>query len=115
MSKMTVRDISLEGRHALMRVDFNVPMAKGKRARLVVWNGPMGVFEFAKFAEGTFAIARTLGHDRRNHRHRRRRQRQRRQGVAKQMTHVPTGGGASLEYLKAGCCHGWRRSTTDDS
>jgi 3-phosphoglycerate kinase len=29
MNKMTVRDISLEGKRVLMRVDFNVPMAKG--------------------------------------------------------------------------------------
>ncbi len=28
--------------------------------KTIVWNGPMGVFEFEKFAEGTFAIARTL-------------------------------------------------------
>ena len=31
-----------------------------KKAKLVVWNGPMGVFEFPKFAEGTFAIAKLL-------------------------------------------------------
>ena len=48
-----------------------------KAAKLVVWNGPMGVFEFPKFAEGTFAIARLLADERRHHRHRRRRQRQR--------------------------------------
>jgi phosphoglycerate kinase len=29
LNKMTVRDISLEGKHVLMRVDFNVPMANG--------------------------------------------------------------------------------------
>ena len=29
MNKMTVRDISLKGKHVLMRVDFNVPMANG--------------------------------------------------------------------------------------
>jgi phosphoglycerate kinase len=73
-----------------------------KRARLVVWNGPMGVFEFAKFAEGTFAIARLLattgattvigGGDSASA--------VKKAGVAKQMTHVSTGGGASLEYLE---------------
>jgi phosphoglycerate kinase len=71
-------------------------------ARLIVWNGPMGVFEFPKFAEGTFAIARLLaasgattiigGGDSASA--------VKKAGVAKQMTHVSTGGGASLEYLE---------------
>jgi 2,3-bisphosphoglycerate-dependent phosphoglycerate mutase len=71
-------------------------------ARLVVWNGPMGVFEFQKFAEGTFAIARLLatsgattiigGGDSASA--------VKKAGVASQMTHVSTGGGASLEYLE---------------
>jgi phosphoglycerate kinase len=73
-----------------------------KRAKLVVWNGPMGVFEFPRFAEGTFAIARLLastgattvigGGDTASA--------VKKAGVAKQMTHVSTGGGASLEYLE---------------
>jgi phosphoglycerate kinase len=73
-----------------------------ERARLVVWNGPMGVFEFPAFAEGTFAIARLLattgattvigGGDSASA--------VKKAGVAKQMTHVSTGGGASLEYLE---------------
>jgi phosphoglycerate kinase len=71
-------------------------------AQLIVWNGPMGVFEFPKFAEGTFAIARMLaasgattivgGGDSASA--------VKKAGVAKQMTHVSTGGGASLEYLE---------------
>jgi phosphoglycerate kinase len=71
-------------------------------ARLVVWNGPMGVFEFPEFAEGTFAIARLLatsgattiigGGDSASA--------VKKAGVASQMTHVSTGGGASLEYLE---------------
>jgi phosphoglycerate kinase len=71
-------------------------------AQLVVWNGPMGVFEFPKFAEGTFAIARLLarsgattiigGGDSASA--------VKKAGVASQMTHVSTGGGASLEYLE---------------
>jgi phosphoglycerate kinase len=73
-----------------------------KDAKLVVWNGPMGVFEFPKFAEGTFAIARLLattnattvigGGDSASA--------VKKAGVAKQMTHVSTGGGASLEFLE---------------
>jgi phosphoglycerate kinase len=73
-----------------------------KSAKLVVWNGPMGVFEMQKFAEGTFAIARLLaetgattvigGGDSASA--------VKKAGVAKKMTHVSTGGGASLEFLE---------------
>jgi phosphoglycerate kinase len=73
-----------------------------KVAKLVVWNGPMGVFEFPRFAEGTFAIARLLaessattvigGGDSASA--------VKKAGVAKKMTHVSTGGGASLEFLE---------------
>ncbi|MGE5251211.1 MAG: phosphoglycerate kinase [Bacteroidota bacterium] len=73
-----------------------------KGARLVVWNGPVGVFEMPKFAEGTFALARMLaesgattvigGGDSASA--------VKKAGVAKQMTHVSTGGGASLEFLE---------------
>jgi len=70
-------------------------------ARLVVWNGPVGVFEMPKFAEGTFALAKMLaeskavtvigGGDSASA--------VKKAGVAKQMTHVSTGGGASLEFV----------------
>jgi len=73
-----------------------------KGAKLVVWNGPMGVFEFPKFAEGTFAIAHVLaesgattvigGGDSASA--------VKKAGVAGKMTHVSTGGGASLEFLE---------------
>jgi len=71
-------------------------------AKLVVWNGPVGVFEMVKFAEGTFALAKLLaeskaitvigGGDSASA--------VKKAGVAKQMTHVSTGGGASLEFLE---------------
>ena len=73
-----------------------------KDAKLVVWNGPVGVFEMPKFAEGTFALAKMLaesgattvigGGDSASA--------VKKAGVAKQMTHVSTGGGASLEFLE---------------
>ena len=73
-----------------------------KGAKLIVWNGPVGVFEMPKFAEGTFALARLLaesgattvigGGDSASA--------VKKAGVAKQMTFVSTGGGASLEFLE---------------
>lgn len=71
-------------------------------AKTIVWNGPVGVFEIAVFAEGTNSIAKTLAEsdavtiigggdsvaaiNKLN--------------LADKMTHISTGGGASLEYLE---------------
>ncbi|HKW01781.1 MAG TPA: phosphoglycerate kinase [Vicinamibacterales bacterium] len=71
------------------------------RAKTVVWNGPMGVFEIDAFAAGTIGVARAVaavhgttiigGGDSVAA--------VTRAGVAGKMTHISTGGGASLEFL----------------
>ena len=73
-----------------------------KRARTVIWNGPMGCFEMAPFAGGTLAIAKAIaetacvsiigGGDSVSAINQ--------SGLAAKMTHISTGGGASLEFLE---------------
>lgn len=73
-----------------------------KDSKTVVWNGPMGVFEMDKFAEGTFGVAKALaesdaisiigGGDSASAVDKAR--------VKSKMTHVSTGGGASLTFLE---------------
>ncbi len=71
-------------------------------AKTVVWNGPLGVYEFEKFAQGTIAVAQQLAESEAvsiigggdcvaavQH-----------AGAADRMTHISTGGGASLEFLE---------------
>jgi len=73
-----------------------------KDAKTVVWNGPMGYFENPRFAQGTFGIARALaeskatsivgGGDSAAA--------IQQSGLADKITHISTGGGASLEMLE---------------
>ncbi|MGV8049812.1 MAG: phosphoglycerate kinase [Anaerolineaceae bacterium] len=71
-------------------------------AGTIVWNGPMGVFEFPRFAEGTYAIAKAVADSKAvsiigggdsvaaiNQ-----------SGLSDKITHISTGGGASLEMLE---------------
>ncbi|MBP1767835.1 MAG: phosphoglycerate kinase, partial [Candidatus Aminicenantes bacterium] len=78
------------------------------RARMVVWNGPLGVFEIDKFAQGTMRIAQAVaaakattivgGGDSIAA--------LQKAGVSSRITHISTGGGASLEYLAFGTLPG---------
>ncbi|HLD20184.1 MAG TPA: phosphoglycerate kinase [Patescibacteria group bacterium] len=73
-----------------------------KRAKTVFWNGPLGVYEFEKFAAGTNTVAKVLGESNATviigggdvvaavHK----------AGVADKMAHISTGGGASLEFIE---------------
>lgn len=81
-----------------------------RRAKTVFWNGPVGVFEVPEFAKGTYELARVLANA----------QGEtttivgggdsiaalRKLGVADQMSHLSTGGGASLEFLEFGTLPG---------
>jgi phosphoglycerate kinase len=76
--------------------------AEVAKAKTVVWNGPMGCFEMAPFAKGTFAVCQAVadsdsvsiigGGDSVSAVNK--------SGLADKMTHISTGGGASLEFLE---------------
>ncbi|MBC7529723.1 MAG: phosphoglycerate kinase [Chthonomonadaceae bacterium] len=71
-------------------------------AETVVWNGPMGIFEYSKFADGTIGVAQAMadshaitiigGGDSAAA--------AQKLGFSDKMTHISTGGGASLEFLE---------------
>lgn len=76
-----------------------------RKAKTVIWNGPMGVFELENFAKGTFAVAGAMssataegattiigGGDSASA--------IKKAGLEEKVSHVSTGGGASLEYLE---------------
>lgn len=73
-----------------------------KDSKLVIWNGPMGVFEMNKFAKGTNGVAKAMaetdattiigGGDSASAIEK--------AGLADKMTHISTGGGASLEFME---------------
>ena len=78
------------------------------KAKMIVWNGPLGVFEIDKFAQGTMRIAAAVaaakattivgGGDSIAALEK--------AGVSRKITHISTGGGASLEYLAFGTLPG---------
>jgi phosphoglycerate kinase len=80
------------------RAEYAAEIAK---AKTIVWNGPMGVFEMSQFAAGTLAIAKAVaassavsivgGGDSVSA--------VKKMGVADKISHISTGGGASLEFL----------------
>ena len=76
-----------------------------KGAKTVIWNGPMGVFEFDAFANGTLAVAKAVAEATKNgaisivgggdsiaal----------KKTGLSDQISHISTGGGATLEFLE---------------
>lgn len=89
------------------------------RAATVVWNGPMGVFEMAPFSHGTMAVARAVaaagdggavtvvgGGDSVSAVHQ--------AGVSERITHISTGGGASLELLSGNLLPGVEALSDDE-
>jgi phosphoglycerate kinase len=83
--------------------------SKIRSCKTVLWNGPMGIFEKEQFSKGTFGLAHTLselddaftlvgGGDSVSAVNK--------SGLSIKMSHVSTGGGASLEYIESGSLPG---------
>jgi len=100
---LAIRDVAIGDRYG---VDIGPATIKAyvaaiAGAKTVVWNGPMGVFEIDAFAAGTSAVARAVaavkgttiigGGDSIAA--------VKKAGIADRITHISTGGGASLEFL----------------
>ncbi|MCL4513049.1 MAG: phosphoglycerate kinase [Candidatus Eremiobacteraeota bacterium] len=86
-------------------IDFFINLIRSQKPATVFWNGPMGVFELPEFSRGTFEVGKALAE----------RAEQggevvvgggdsisalKQLGLANKMTHLSTGGGASLEFLE---------------
>lgn len=108
--------ISIEPGHMALDIGENTLADYGSkitRAKTVLWNGPMGMFEKEAFSKGTFGMARALaelssrdpeaftlvgGGDSVSA--------IKKAGLAEKVSHVSTGGGASLEYIEKGSLPG---------
>jgi phosphoglycerate kinase len=108
---LTINNVGIpQGQMGLDIGPESIALFKNKiqTARTILWNGPMGLFENTDFCKGTFEIAESLaeskaytlvgGGDSVSA--------VKKSGLADKMSHVSTGGGASLEYIENGSLPG---------